>query len=278
MAPEGTAEQRWADALEAWAIPPEILAQAPQSPYGHDPGWFARRAQAEVAAAEPTPSRLAALDALPPGGTVLDVGAGAGAASLPLVPRAGGLTAVDASSAMLDAYAEEARAVGRNALLLAARWPAAAGIAPCADVVVCHHVVHDVAAIGPFVDALGAHARRRVVLEMRADHPLVWMNPLWERFWSLPRPNGPGPADLRAVLAERRIAAQVEEWQAPEDMARGRLGATPEEAEEETEEAVGSALRRLCLGESGRDEMRAALAETPMEATRQLATVWWDVD
>ena len=272
MAPESTAERRWAEALEAWAIPAEILAQAPQSPYGHDPGRFARRAQAEVAAAEPTPSRLAALDALPPGGTVLDVGAGAGAASLPLVPRAGGLTAVDASPEMLDAYAQQARALGRDALLLAARWPAAAGIAPCADVVVCHHVVHDVAAIGPFVDALSTHARRRVVLEMRADHPLAWMNPLWERFWSLPRPNGPGPTELAEVLAERGIAARIERWEAGEDMPRGLAAPTPAEAEE----AVSAALRRLCLGESRRAGVRAALAETPSDSTRQLATVWWD--
>jgi SAM-dependent methyltransferase len=273
VAPESTAERRWADALEAWTIPAEILAEAAQSPYGHDPGRFARRAQAEVAAAEPTPSRLAALDALPPGGTVLDVGAGAGAASLPLVPRAGGLTAVDSTPGMLDAYAEQARAVGRDALLLAVRWPAAAGITPCADVVVCHHVVHDVAAIGPFVDALTSHAVRRVVLEMRADHPLAWMNPLWERFWSLPRPNGPGPTELAEVLAERGIAARVEPWEAAEDLPRGPASATPEEAEE----AVTAALRRLCLGESRRGEMREALAGTPLDSTRRLATLWWDV-
>jgi SAM-dependent methyltransferase len=272
MAPESTAERRWAEALEAWAIPAEILAQAPQSPYGHDPGRFARRAQAEVAAAEPTPSRLAALDALPPGGTVLDVGAGAGAASLPLVPRAGGLTAVDPSPGMLDAYAEQARAVGRSALLVAARWPAAAGIAPRADVVVCHHVVHDVAAIGPFVDALSAHAIRRVVLEMRADHPLAWMNPLWERFWSLPRPNGPGPAELADVLTERGITAHVEPWEAADDLLRAPGSTSAEEAEE----AVSAALRRLCLGEERRDEVREALAQIPPDATRRLAAVWWD--
>jgi SAM-dependent methyltransferase len=271
--PPGPAERRWSEALQAWAIPDEILAQAPQSPYGHDPGRFARRAQAEVAAADPTPSRLAALDALPPGGTVLDVGSGAGAASLPLVPRAGGLTAVDSTPGMLDAYAEQARAVGRTALLLAARWPAAAGIAPRADVVVCHHVVHDVAAIGPFVDALTAHAVHRVVLEMRADHPLAWMNPLWMRFWSLARPHGPGPTELAEVLAERGIAAEVEPWEAAEDMPRGLASTSPEEAEE----AVSAALRRLCLGEPRRAEVREALAETPLDATRRLATVWWDV-
>jgi hypothetical protein len=32
----GPAAQRWSEALATWAIPEEILAAAPQSPYGFD--------------------------------------------------------------------------------------------------------------------------------------------------------------------------------------------------------------------------------------------------
>jgi hypothetical protein len=56
-------------------------------------------------------------------------------------------------------------------------------------------------------------------------------------------------------------------------MLRGLASTSPEEAEE----AVSAALRRLCLGESRRGEVREALAETPLDVTRRLATVWWDV-
>jgi hypothetical protein len=99
------------------------------------------------------------------------------------------------------------------------------------------------------------------------------MNPLWERFWSLPRPNGPGPAELAEVLAERGITAQVERWEAREDLPSGFASTSPEEAEE----AVSAAVRRLCLSESRRGEVRDALGEVPLDATRRLATVSWDV-
>src|SRR5206468_680590 len=53
-----------------------------------------------------SPSVRRALEALPEGGSVLDVGAGAGAASLPLCPPAAAVTAVDQSPAMLAAFAD----------------------------------------------------------------------------------------------------------------------------------------------------------------------------
>ena len=68
------AAERWQAELAGWAIPDEILAQAPESPWGFPPELFA-------APPDPidTPSRDRALEALPPGGSVLDVGCGGGA-------------------------------------------------------------------------------------------------------------------------------------------------------------------------------------------------------
>src|SRR3954468_24194750 len=77
------AAERWRDELSAWAIPPDILAAAPEPPWGFPVELF--RADAE---SPDTPSRDAALAALPDGGTVLDVGCGGGGASLALVPPA----------------------------------------------------------------------------------------------------------------------------------------------------------------------------------------------
>ena len=89
-----TAAQRWRDQLLAWAIPDEYLAAVRESPWQFPVATMARRT--EVQLANPTGESYArALDALAEPGTVLDVGAAAGAASLPLAGRITELTAVD---------------------------------------------------------------------------------------------------------------------------------------------------------------------------------------
>src|SRR5918911_3822063 len=105
------AAERWAQALAAWAIPPAILAAAPESPWGFPTELFERRADALPA--EPTPSTQHALEALPQGGAVLDVGCGAGAASLPLAARAGHLIGVDPSAEMLRAVRRRGGGAGK---------------------------------------------------------------------------------------------------------------------------------------------------------------------
>jgi len=64
--------------------------------------------------------------------------------------------------------------------------------------VTCHHVLYNVAELGPFVTALTSHARRLVVVELTARHPLTALNPLWERFHGLVRPNVPTACDALA--------------------------------------------------------------------------------
>src|SRR5437764_12809678 len=85
---------RWREDLAAWAIPDHIIAAAAESPWVLPRQVFARRADRLMR--EPTgPSFERAWEALDPPGSVLDVGSGAGAASLPLAPRARMVTAVD---------------------------------------------------------------------------------------------------------------------------------------------------------------------------------------
>src|SRR5581483_9036430 len=86
---EPESARRWRDDLESWAIPPEILAAAPETPWACPTALFARSTEETLAAGggltaqgEPSPSFLRAREVLPAGGSVLDVGAGAGAASL----------------------------------------------------------------------------------------------------------------------------------------------------------------------------------------------------
>ena len=109
------ASARWSRQLASWAIPESVLAAAPESPWGFPPGLFARSAGRALADPEFTPSRRRATEAIPRGGSVLDVGAGGGAASLPLTPPAGVLIAVDESQAMLDVFAQGAECCGVRA-------------------------------------------------------------------------------------------------------------------------------------------------------------------
>src|SRR3989442_8618469 len=103
----GDAAERWREALASWAIPEEILARAPESPWGFPVELFASRAQAGPR--NLAPSNRRALEALPEGGSALDVGCGAGAASLALVPKARRLIGVDSSAGMLEAFLDKAR-------------------------------------------------------------------------------------------------------------------------------------------------------------------------
>src|SRR2546423_2611117 len=104
--------RRWREDLESWAIPPEILAAAPETPWRCPTELFTRWAREAVstdggltADGRRSPSVRRALEALPDGGSLLDVGAGGGAASLPLCPPAATVTAVDQNPDMLAAFA-----------------------------------------------------------------------------------------------------------------------------------------------------------------------------
>lgn len=270
----GPAARAWARALESWAIPPEILDAAPADPWAHPVRRFAARADDAVARRDGVSYDLAR-DALRAArsrrgsASLLDVGAGSGAAGLPLVAagEAGRLVAVDSSARMLSALAERAAALGADVATVEGRWPAPDVVAAAgpADVVVCHHVLYDVADIGPFVDALTAAAREAVVVELPPSHPLAWMTPLWQRFHGLDRPTRPTSTDdLPAVLAERGITgARVVTWQRPDPVAQ------------DPDERAALVTQRLCLPQSRRAEVAAALAEVDPDGPRDVVTLTW---
>ncbi len=81
-----SAAARWREYLEAWALPPALLAAVPDSPYAWPADFYRRRQRAE-SGGPPSPAARVALSLLPPGGALLDVGAGTGRASLPVAAR-----------------------------------------------------------------------------------------------------------------------------------------------------------------------------------------------
>ncbi|HKA98385.1 MAG TPA: methyltransferase domain-containing protein [Streptosporangiaceae bacterium] len=264
---------RWREDLSAWAIPDHITAGAAESPWVLPRQVFARRAD-RLRRDPGGPSFERAWEALGPAGSVLDVGAGAGAACLPLAPRTTALTAVDADGEMLGLLAGRAREAGLAARTVHGRWPDVAAQVPPADVVTCHHVVFNVPDLGPFLEALTTHARKRVVIETAAAHPLTSLNPLWLRFHGLKRPERPTAGDTLAILAAMGRNPRHTEWSRPAEADYRSMA-----------ELVEVTRRRLCLPPGRAGEVEAALVELGISpgqprdlgsSGRNVVTIWWE--
>jgi SAM-dependent methyltransferase len=240
-----TAAARWAALMAARAVPDEILAHAPASPYRQDPERFRP-------AADPpeTPSRRAAVAVLAASTdrTVLDVGCGAGAASLALVGEARHVVGVDPASDMLAAFVGACLEWGMPYQGVLGSWPEALADSGTADLVLCHHVGYDTDDLAAFAAGLGAAARVGVVMELHAHHPQAWLDPFWERFHGVHRPAPPTADDALAVLTELGIEPEVERWTA---------GPRPVEAPDVRAARV---TRRLCLPPERVGEVAEALA------------------
>lgn len=267
------AAARWAEQLAAWAIPEEILAAVPDSPWTLPTEVFARRADSYVA--QPTGASYAlASEALGRSGSVLDVGAGAGAASLPLADRTAELIAVDTSATMLDALRERADRLDLALTTVVGRWPEIAPAVAPADVVVCHHVFYNAPDLDRFAVALNDHARRRVVVELTPAHPLRALNPLWRRMHGISRPEGPTVDDAVAVLFEVGVAPLQQRWPRP---ARHEYTSFAD--------LVAATRRRLCLPPERDAELAQVLQELGAdpahprdlgEPGEELVTLWWE--
>lgn len=271
------AADRWREQLGGWAIPDAIVYAAPEPPWGFATECFRRRG-ATLAEID-TPTTRRALEALPEGGVVLDVGVGGGATSLPLAARAGRIVGVDAQPDMLAGFLENAAAAGVTAEAVEGRWPDAADRIGAADVVVAGHVAYNTPELGPFARAMDGHARRRALIELTERHPLDWMSDLWLRFHDLRRPDGPTAELAQEVLRELGFAVRREERTARAEEGGGGFA--------EREGAIASVRRRLCLSADRDAEVERALGDRlrrtgdgwdvgPQERT--IVTIWWDAD
>lgn len=255
-----TAAEQWAAELEAWRIDPEILAAAaPESPYGFPPELFAVRDDADE-----SPLIDVARAALRPGGTVLDVGAGAGAGSLGLADTVGHLHAVDPQASMLQALEEAARDRRIPVTTYEGRWPDVADQVPVCDVVVCAHVVYNVPALVPFAMALTRHARALVAVELLGTHPWLRLKPMWETVHQQPRPSGPTAELALAVLREAGLDPAVREVVRDPQVRTGAL----------QEAWVDFTRRQLCLPPDRRAEVEELMRRNPPRPRRSVVLSW----
>ncbi len=255
-----SAIEKWRTDLASWAIPEEILAQAEVPPWIHPVQLFALPEKIWD-----SPSHQLAREAMPQGGTVLDIGCGGGIAAFAISPPAQKVIGVDHQREMLDMF--EANAHKRNLKVetFEGFWPAIADQVPNADVVTVHHVVYNVSEIKPFIEALISHAKRRVVLELPLVHPMTPRSNGWKYFWNLDRPTSPTADDLLKVLHEMGIEANIEKFSAPILI------------DETEDERIEYTRIRLCLPESRREEVVEFLKSEPAVISRELAVVWWDI-
>lgn len=258
-----SADERWRAALARWAVPPEILAAAPEDPWGCPPALFAFTERATV-----TPSTRAALDALDTGGTVLDVGAGGGAASLALASRHPRLMAVDESPAMLSAFGADADRLGLEHVEIRGTWPDVAALTPVADVTVCNNVLFNVPNLDAFVRALSDRTRARVVCQIYRSHPAIWLNPLWKRFHGIEYADEPVADDAIEVIRDAGCEPEILTWMMPSFL-EGVLDGS------DRAELIAFARRRLCLPSSLDGEIEQALRDARLDEPRLVYTIWW---
>lgn len=260
----------WRELLEAWALPPELLAAVPDSPYEWPAGLWRRGAE-ESEGDTPTTRVVARL--LPPGGSLLDVGAGTGRASRPFARRGHPVTAVERDPQMAAVLREEAAAAGLEVRLLEGSWPQVALETGCHDVALASHVVYDVADLAPFLRALHEVARVGVVLEAGERHPWDGLRKYYRALHGLERPDGPTADLLVEVIQEvLGVIPQVERW-----TGRRRLRFA------DLQEVVDLYRRRLLVPVERVAEVADLLAPDIVEEDgwlslrddRGVVTVWW---
>jgi hypothetical protein len=142
--------------------------------------------------------------------TWLDIGAGAGRFALPLALHVRQVIAIDPSTSMLTALREQQAEHGiTNVRTIEGRWPPdrvlsrQLGRSPVADVALIAHVGYDVEAIGPFMDAMEAAARRRCVAVLMERQPASLADPFWLRVHGEERSGLPALPEFLALLRER---------------------------------------------------------------------------
>jgi len=258
--PGESAADRWARQLGEWAIPDEILAAAPQTPFVFTPEMFAAAPPGSTARSRCSEIAMAAI---PENGTVLDVGCGGGAAAFALLPRVARVIGTDRQQDMIDLFLATAAERDVPATGVCGPWPDVADEVAAADVVVCHNVLYNAPDIVAFARALDGHAANRVVLEITEFHPQTVRAPLWKEFWNIDRPAVPTGWTAAEALSDAGFAVNVER-------------STSTRRDDGRASSVEAAFwtRRLCLPAEREPEVAAAVEHIEFPSER--LAIWWD--
>ena len=252
---------RWRELLRQSAVPQEIIDASPEPDATLEPERF--RWRPEEDATQPVrPSRRRALEALPEGGTVLDVGVGGGASSLGLVPKPGLIVGVDPLEGMLESFQASAAEAGVAAKTVLGSWPEVADQVEPADVAVCHHAIYRVTELEDFLTALTERARHRVVVEVSARSPLSQVDALWKLLHGIDRPDWQVADEVEAVLKAVGVAAEREDM------------VLAPRAPEVTPAHVAFVRRRLYVGPERDPESEQFLRNREPQEHRVIA-LWW---
>lgn len=219
-APTARPGDGWRQSLRDTAPPRSIVDNAPARPRFLEPERF-RWDPAADAAQGVLPSRRRAMEALPPGGTVLDVGVGGGKASLGLAAQAGLIIGVDMSEDMLASFEASAAAIGVASRCVVGASPEVGAEVDPVDVVVSNNALYGAEEIEAFLDALTTHARHRVVLDVSPQPPPLGIAPLWKAIHGAERPSRPIADLLQGVLVAMGVEVEREEAVIPARV-RGR--------------------------------------------------------
>ena len=152
---------------------------------------------------------------LPPGGSLLDVGAGTGRASLALAMRGHPVTAVEPNPEMAAALRDEAEAAGVEVRLIEEAWPAVAPGRPARCGLGGPRGLRR-GRPGALPAGPARGARRGGVLEAGERHPWAGLAKYYRALHGLDRPDGPTADLLVAVVHEvLGVVPQVERWVGP---------------------------------------------------------------
>ncbi len=252
-------ERAWADRVHANNEQVDRFREVPDATDFYAPVTSLFRA-------DPTrtdePALAALLAKVRPGDTWLDIGAGAGRYALPiaraLASSGGEVIALDPSAGMLAGLHQIAAEYEiANVRTVEARWPPPEGeVGPyAADVALIAHVSYDIAAIGPFIDAMEAAARRLCVAVLMERQPSSIADVCWPPVWGEARIALPALPQFVELLRARGREPSIE-----------RLERDPRHFGSR-EELAGFLRRQLWVEEGSAADIRFRTALEPMIVT-----------
>ena len=194
----------WRELVEASRAPADMSVR--------NGDWWARRHRHQRPPEErwkrPNMFLSQVLERLEPTSTVIDVGAGTGAWTIPLAEHAARVTAVEPSAYMMEILQERAKRAGLdNVAFIAARWEDI-DVEPH-SVVICSHGMYASPEIVPFFKKMHCAATRSCHLVMRVTSRNGAYQDLWRQLKGIAKPEEPHLIVAYNILHTLGIHANV---------------------------------------------------------------------